>query len=147
MPAGHPVKPPVHTLKPDPVMTPKKKPTLLEEMGRRIRQGRLELSAREGKALTQGDIAERLGVAQSTVGRWEAGLKEPDLETIRRIAALFGTTPDYIAFGTQPPPGALPVRGENQVPSVREEPTRDKVDPAQRAAQARAAKERRGGSA
>ena len=119
---GHFVKPPMQTLKPDPVTMPKQKPTALEEMGRRIRQGRLELSAREGKALTQGDIAERLGVAQSTVGRWEAGLKEPGLETIRRIAELFGMTPEYLAFGAEPPREAPLTRGENQIPGMPQQP-------------------------
>lgn len=69
--------------------------------------------------LTQGDIAARLGVAQSTVGRWEAGLKEPDLETIQRIAALFGWRPEYVAFGTEPKEASPPppvIRGEQQVP-------------------------------
>ena len=40
--------------------------------------------------MSQRELAAMLGVAQSTVGRWEAGETSPDLETVARLAGLAG---------------------------------------------------------
>lgn len=45
------------------------------------------LRIREG--LTQGEIAEKLGVTRSAVGNWEQGKREPDFETAELIADFF----------------------------------------------------------
>ena len=42
---------------------------------------------RQGMA-TQGDLAARLGVAQQTVSRWEAGTSRPRTDELARIAGL-----------------------------------------------------------
>lgn len=46
-------------------------PSITEVWGQRIKAGREALS------LTQVQLAERLGVEQTTVSRWEAGLTAP----------------------------------------------------------------------
>lgn len=60
----------------------------------------IQLSAlRKKKGLTQAALAERLGVEQPTVQRWEKGTREPDLGQLMRLAdeldvepgALLGT--------------------------------------------------------
>jgi transcriptional regulator with XRE-family HTH domain len=40
--------------------------------------------------VSQRELAAMLGVAQSTVGRWEAGETSPDLETAARLARIAG---------------------------------------------------------
>lgn len=48
--------------------------------------------ARLARGLSQGALAELLEVEQPTVQRWETGKREPDNETIRRLAATLQTT-------------------------------------------------------
>src|SRR5690348_7375286 len=75
-------------------------------------------------------LPEEEWISESGVQRYEAKTPPP-YAAARVMAALAGLSMDEFMLGEP-----LPVRGENQVPAVREEPTRDKVDPAQRAAQA-----------
>ena len=44
--------------------------------------------------LTQAELAERLGVSQQTVARWERGGAEPSLAALRDLATLLGTSVD-----------------------------------------------------
>lgn len=46
--------------------------------------------------LSQEELAERLNVKQPTVANWELDRREPDLETVKKIASLFGVTTDYL---------------------------------------------------
>lgn len=48
---------------------------------------------RKEKGLTQNQLSEKLQVAEITVRKWEKGEREPNLETIRNIAAILGVTP------------------------------------------------------
>ena len=48
---------------------------------------------RLARALSQRDLAERAGVTQKTVLELELGRQEPQLRTIRRIAAALGVEP------------------------------------------------------
>ena len=41
---------------------------------------------RKSRKLTQADLAKLLNVAQSTVGNWESGTREPDMEMITKIS-------------------------------------------------------------
>lgn len=47
-------------------------------------------AARQGKGMTQLQLAEALYVTRQTVSNWENGRSEPDLETLGRIAELLG---------------------------------------------------------
>ena len=51
---------------------------------------------RSDKHLTQVQVAERIGVTPSMVSAYESDLKVPGLDTIIRIANLFGVTVDYL---------------------------------------------------
>lgn len=53
---------------------------------------------RENAGLSQYAFAEKIGVAQSTVGGWEAGKREPNYAMAKKIAVFFGVTVDYL-FG------------------------------------------------
>ena len=44
-------------------------------------------SARKGAKITQVELAEKLNVTQGTIANWERGAREPDVETIKAIAA------------------------------------------------------------
>lgn len=45
---------------------------------------------------SQQTFADAFGVAQSTVGGWEAGKREPNYETTIRLANFFGVSVDYL---------------------------------------------------
>ena len=42
--------------------------------------------ARERKGISQKDLAERIGVAKSTYSLYESGNREPNVQTIKKIA-------------------------------------------------------------
>lgn len=48
---------------------------------------------RKRKGLTQGDLAERIGVEQPTIQRWEKGKREPNFEQLFQLAAALGVEP------------------------------------------------------
>lgn len=53
--------------------------------------------------LTQAQLGEKIGVAESTVSLYEAGKREPDIETIKQIANFFGvSTDDLLGLETKP---------------------------------------------
>lgn len=91
MPHGHIVKP--HVCIAVNYMSSK-------DFGERVLQSRLRLAAKLKRKLSQEDIALMMGVAQTTYGRWENGLKEPqDLATWERLAAVLRVSPEWLAFG------------------------------------------------
>jgi len=51
---------------------------------------------REQQKLSQYALAKKLNVAQSTVGGWESGVREPGHETTSKIADFFGVTIDFL---------------------------------------------------
>ncbi len=59
---------------------------LYEHIGRKIRE--LRASYPKG-ALSQEQLADKLGVAANTVSRWETGTYKPTPEDLERLARLF----------------------------------------------------------
>jgi transcriptional regulator with XRE-family HTH domain len=51
-------------------------------------------AARESKGWTQGQLAAEMGVHRETVARWEAGSREPDFDTLRKLSTLLEVTVD-----------------------------------------------------
>lgn len=51
---------------------------------------------REEEGATQAQLADRLGVAQSTVAQWEAGTRKPSAEAVVAIARCFDTSADFL---------------------------------------------------
>lgn len=47
---------------------------------------------RKEKNLTQEQLAEKLGVSNRTVSRWETGTNMPDISLLLEIAELYGVT-------------------------------------------------------
>jgi len=47
---------------------------------------------REGLSLKQEDLAEKIGVASSTISLYESGKRKPDLDTLRKISGVLGVS-------------------------------------------------------
>jgi DNA-binding XRE family transcriptional regulator len=72
--------------------------------GQRVLRARLEMGALSApvRQVSQSEVGAALGVTGVTVGRWEAGLKEPDLDTIARLAQVLKVNRAWLAFGDGP---------------------------------------------
>ena len=66
-----------------------------QAIGLRIR------SLRQQQELTQESLAELIDVSPSFVGHIERGEKKASLETMSRLAAMLGTTMDYLVLGVK----------------------------------------------
>ena len=51
---------------------------------------------RKGKKMTQADLSRELNISPSSIGMWEQGRREPDLDNLSRIADFFGVSADYL---------------------------------------------------
>ena len=51
---------------------------------------------REEKNMSQYVFAKDFGIAQSTVGGWESGKREPNFETVQKLADYFNVSVDYL---------------------------------------------------
>ncbi len=48
------------------------------------------------KGLSQFELAKDLAVSQRSISSWETGFRQPDFETLGKIAKYFGVTTDYM---------------------------------------------------
>lgn len=74
-----------------------------------VRQGvglRLK-AAREGKRLSQQEVADRFGVGKGTVSAWETGGGDPGIYRLREIAKLYGVAADAILWEDSLTPEAM----------------------------------------
>lgn len=60
---------------------------------------------RKEKHMTQAQLANVLGVAKGTVAMWEMGKRNPSLETLEQMSAVFDRTVSYI-MGTSDDPSS-----------------------------------------
>ena len=74
---------------------------------------------RGDKRLSQGDLADLLGVSRQSVSKWETDSSVPDLDKLVRMAELFEVSLDELVLGREkedsappahPAPAAFPVR-------------------------------------
>lgn len=63
---------------------------------------------RIASGMTQTETAEKLGISRSTIGMYEIGAREPDFETLEKIADFFHVNMDYLLGRTK----AAPANGE-----------------------------------
>lgn len=54
---------------------------------------------------SQQALADELGVAQSTIANWEGGRREPNHETLVKLADFFQVTVDYLMGRSDDPQG------------------------------------------
>lgn len=62
---------------------------------------------RNARFLTQGELAEILGVSYFTISNWELGIKQPRMKNLRALAGALGIHPGQIILVTGK---GLPVR-------------------------------------
>ncbi len=51
---------------------------------------------RDERRMSQQRLAIELNVTQAMISKYELGLSEPDIATIRRLAEVFGVSADYL---------------------------------------------------
>lgn len=51
---------------------------------------------RISSGLTQNEFARKIGISRSTIGMYETGAREPDFETLEKIADYFNVDIDYL---------------------------------------------------
>ena len=51
---------------------------------------------REAKNMTQSQLGEYIGAKKSAISLWEAGERQPDQETLMRLASYFSVSVDYL---------------------------------------------------
>ena len=64
-----------------------------------VKTGKLICSLRNGKNLTQKQLAVKLGVGFSTIAMWESGARQPDYNMLNNISDFFDVTFDYLMTG------------------------------------------------
>lgn len=64
-----------------------------KDIGYRLRR------AREHKRLTQKEVADKIGIHNSTLGKYELGEREPDIETIRKLADVYEVSAFWLLVG------------------------------------------------
>lgn len=55
-------------------------------------------AARVNAGLKQKDVAQKLGVADSTISSWERGRSFPDAKQIKKLEEIYGVSYDAINF-------------------------------------------------
>lgn len=61
------------------------------------------IELRKNKKWYQTDVAEKIGVARATYGAYEQGNRQPDFDTLERLADLYGVSVDYLLGRTDNP--------------------------------------------
>lgn len=59
--------------------------------------------ARKAAGLTQRQLAERLGVSNTSISNWEKGLSRPDADMIQKLCVILSLQPNYF-YGTESAP-------------------------------------------
>lgn len=57
---------------------------------------------RKERGMSQGDLADRLGVSRQSVSKWETNGSVPDLDRLVAMSRLFGVTLDQLVCGEEP---------------------------------------------
>ncbi len=58
---------------------------------------------RTKRGMTQQNLADLLNVTQQAVHKYENGLSEPDIQSLKAMSALFNTSIDYLVGNTENP--------------------------------------------
>lgn len=82
----------------------------MSTVSRSIKRLRIE------KGMTQDQLAEKMNVTRQAVSNWETEKTQPDLDTLNRLAELFGTDINDIIYGT--PKGSYPRFQERYIRSA-----------------------------
>jgi transcriptional regulator with XRE-family HTH domain len=58
---------------------------------------------RESRGLSQEDFASKFDLAQTTIGMYERGMREPNLEKLNQFATFYNVSIDYLVGRTDNP--------------------------------------------
>ena len=58
---------------------------------------------RNKRQLSRKEVAQYLGIHETTYGKYELGHREPDFETLKKLAVFFETTASYLLGETNDP--------------------------------------------
>lgn len=84
---------------------------------------------RERKRLKQNYVAQKIGVHNSTLNKYESGEREPDLETLHKLAEIYEVTTDYLLCRTDHPKGiVLQGKTEEEKQKIYEEFVKEKAN-------------------
>lgn len=61
-----------------------------------MNQGNQFTYLRKKSGYTQSDVSQRIGVDQSAVAKWEAGISYPKADKLPKLAKLYGCTIDQL---------------------------------------------------
>ena len=56
---------------------------------------------RKEKGMTQDELAEQLCVTRQAVSNWEMGKTQPDVDTLTKLAEIFGVSVERIIYGKE----------------------------------------------
>ena len=56
---------------------------------------------RKEKGMTQDELAEKLCVTRQAVSNWEQGKTQPDVDTLTKLAEIFGVSVERIIYGKE----------------------------------------------
>ena len=56
-------------------------------------------SLRQGRGISQAELAQRLNISTSAIGMYEQGRREPSVDTLVALAKEFGVSLDYLLSG------------------------------------------------
>ena len=79
-------------------------------LGAKIKKARTEAN------LTQKGLADQLSVTFQTVSKWEGGITEPDLATLRAMAKILGVSLEYLVSEDEETPG--PEQEKDETPAA-----------------------------
>lgn len=77
-------------------------------LGKRIKE------LREKKGYTQRALADLLSIGNSTLAMYEVDKREPDNDTLSKIADFFGVSTDYLLGRNTPPARPSPTQEEKE---------------------------------
>ena len=62
----------------------------MEGLGQKLKDLRLE------KGLDKSEVSKLLGLSKNAFGNYEAGIREPSLDILKRICIIFDVSSDYL---------------------------------------------------
>ena len=68
---------------------------------------------RTSEKLNQAEIAEKIGVARTTYAMYEQGNRQPDYNTLQKLADYYSVTIDYLLGRTDDPKGKEKKENDN----------------------------------
>ncbi|WP_143296264.1 helix-turn-helix domain-containing protein [Acetobacter okinawensis] len=71
-------------------------------VGARLKSSRLAKAERDGRRITQAEVAEAVGISRSTLTAYEGGHDIPGRDTMRALANFYDVSSDYLLGDSSP---------------------------------------------